>query len=78
MSKDRVSTADGGHIQILHIGHMWNHARELITEGHVYVPQPPLFRAVKKGQKDRWFYTTNEMNAARDDLQGWEISRFKG
>lgn len=42
------------------------------------MPQPPLFRAVKKGQKDRWFYTTNEMNDARNELEGWEISRFKG
>jgi len=70
--------ADGGHIQILHVGHIWRHAPQLIEDGHVYVPQPPLFRAVKKGQKDRWFYTTAEMDAAREELKGWEISRFKG
>lgn len=78
MSKDRVSTADGGHIQILHIGHIWEHAKQLILDGHVYIPQPPLFRATKKGEKARWFYTTNELNSSRDKLNGWTISRFKG
>jgi len=70
--------SDGGHIIILHIGHIWRHAPLLIIHGHVYIPQPPLFRAVKKGQKDRWFYTTAELNAVRDELNGWTISRFKG
>lgn len=69
---------DGGHIQILHIGHIWNHARQLIIDGHVYIPKSPLFRAVKKGQKTRWFYTNAEINQARSELDGWEISRFKG
>lgn len=72
------SDPDGGHIQILHIGHIWNHARELIMGGHVYIPKSPLFRAVKKGQKTRWFYTNQEINKVRSELQGWEISRFKG
>ena len=70
--------ADGGHIQILHVGHIWQHARKLIEDGHVYIPQPPLFRAVKKGEKDRWFYTSKELQNAHDELQSWEISRFKG
>ena len=70
--------ADGGHIIILHIGHIWRHAPQLIEDGHIYVPQPPLFRAVKKGQKDKWFYTTAELDAAREELNGWTISRFKG
>ena len=70
--------ADGGHIQILHIGHIWEHAKQLILDGHVYIPQPPLFRATKKGEKARWFYTTNELNEARSELTGWTISRFKG
>jgi len=73
-----VLSADGGHIIILHIGHIWRHAPQLIEDGHIYVPQPPLFRAVKKGQKDKWFYTTAELDAAREELNGWTISRFKG
>ena len=70
--------ADGKHIQLLHIGHIWRHAPELILQGHVYIPQPPLFRATKKGQKDRWYYTNAELDAAREELKGWTIGRFKG
>ena len=49
---------------------------EIIERGYLYVPQPPLFRAVKRGEKARWFYTKKDLDAAK--LNGWEISRFKG
>lgn len=69
--------SDGWHIITLYIGLFWKHAPQLIMDGHVYIPTPPLFRATKKNEKDRWYYSAAELKTARLD-SSWEISRFKG
>lgn len=70
--------ADGSHIQIEWICFFWKYMPEVIKQGYLWLPQPPLFRAVKKGQQARWFYTTQELQQAQEELKGWDISRFKG
>ena len=68
---------DGAHIQTLYIVFFWIYMPDIIRHGHLYIPQPPLFRATKKGQEDLWFYTNVELKEANLD-KSWEISRFKG
>lgn len=50
---------------------------DIIEHGYLYIPQPPLFQAKKKGQDPRFFYTTNALKEANLD-KSWEVSRFKG
>ena len=72
-----MSQADGSHIQILWTSFIWRYMPEIINNGYLYIPRPPLFQAKKKGQDPRFFYTTNELKGAGLD-SSWEISRFKG
>lgn len=72
-----MSQADGSHIQILWTSFIWRYMPEIINNGYLYIPQPPLFQAKKKGQEPRFFYTSNELKDANLD-NSWEISRFKG
>lgn len=68
---------DGGHIQTLYIAFFWKYMPEIITGGHLYIPQPPLLRATKRGEEDKWFYTNDELKEAQLD-KSWEVSYFKG
>ncbi len=72
--------ADGSHIQIEWICFFWKFMPEVIRRGYLYLPQPPLYRAVKKGQEARWYYTEGEKDQAlkSNQLDGWTLSRFKG
>ena len=53
----------------------------MIEAGRVYVVQSPLYRAVKyvKGVPQiKMYYSENEINADRSNLEGYEIQRYKG
>jgi len=50
---------------------------ELISSGHVYILQTPLFR-VRNKQKTTYCYTDDERIAAIKATPGAEITRFKG
>lgn len=67
---------DGGHIVCLYIAFFYRHYPELIKNGHLYAACPPLFKASKKGQPDRYFFTSAELKAA--DTEGCAIQRYKG
>lgn len=71
------SDPDGSHIQILWTSFIWRYMPEIINQGYLYIPEPPLFQAKKKNQAPRFFYTANELKAANLD-NSWELSRFKG
>jgi DNA gyrase subunit B len=51
--------------------------KQLITEGHVYMGMPPLYR-VQKGDKITYCYDDAALKKATVGLQGYTVQRYKG
>ncbi len=69
---------DGAHIRAILLTFFFRYFRELITEGHVFIAQPPLY-SVKKGNKTLWVHTEKQLNKAKEELgRGAEVKRYKG
>lgn len=64
---------DGSHIQVLLLTFFYNYMPELITNGHVYVAKPPLYKGEVNGE-ERYYQTYEELE--RDGATN--IQRFKG
>ncbi|MEA2097727.1 MAG: DNA topoisomerase (ATP-hydrolyzing) subunit B [Patescibacteria group bacterium] len=59
---------DGAHIRTLLLTLFYRYFEELITEGHIYIAQPPLFR-IQAGKEFKYVFTEEE----KDDV----IKEFK-
>ena len=69
---------DGYHIRVLLLTFFFRYMKELITEGHVFIGMPPLYR-VKKGSNEIYAYDDKELALAREKLgKGAETQRYKG
>ena len=68
---------DGAHIVTLMLTLFYRFMPALLTEGHVYVALPPLYR-VRKGKDSRYLKDDAELEAFLADNPGYEVSRFKG
>ena len=53
---------DGAHIRTLLLTLFYRHFPELITKGHLYIAQPPLF-SVSKGKVKYWAYNEKDRDA---------------
>ncbi len=71
---------DGSHIRTLLLTFFFRHMMELISNGHLYVAQPPLFR-IKAGKREYWIYSDQEKEQVLRELKGSrkiDIQRYKG
>ena len=68
---------DGEHIKTLLLTFFFRFMPQLIENGNIYVALPPLYR-IRKGQKDEYVYTDDELKKMVDKTDSTNVTRFKG
>lgn len=69
---------DGGHIRAILLTFFFRYMRQLITDGHVFVGLPPLYKVYKKNYTE-YVYSDYELPAAIERAgKGYQIQRYKG
>ena len=69
---------DGAHIRAILLTFFFRYMRQLITEGHVYIGMPPLYK-VAKGDKTIYCYDDNALPSAIQQIgKGYTLQRYKG
>jgi len=71
---------DGAHIRILLLTLFYRYMKPLVSEGHIYIAQPPLFK-IEAGKKARYAYTDRELEelkATEFKDQRYTVQRYKG
>ena len=70
---------DGAHIRTLLLTLFFRHFKEIVTGGHLFIAQPPLF-LVQKGKSKEWAYNEKQKDDAVKKLgkDGVNVQRYKG
>ncbi|NLI21361.1 MAG: type IIA DNA topoisomerase subunit B [Clostridiales bacterium] len=68
---------DGAHIRAILLTFFYRYMRELITEGHVYIGMPPLYR-VARGNRIEYAYDDAELKTLTKGAKNYSIQRYKG
>ncbi len=74
---------DGAHIRTLMLTFLWRFMRPAITEGHVFIAQPPLYQ-LSKGRISKYAFSDDERDSIIAELRGDNpntkigVQRYKG
>lgn len=72
---------DGAHIRTLMLTFFYRYLKDLITEGYVYIAQPPLYK-IQVGKAIKYAYSDNELKqitkALDKENKRYTIQRYKG
>lgn len=69
---------DGGHIKSLILTFFFRYMKALITEGHLYIGMPPLYKVYNK-KNIEYAYTDIDLEIAKEKIgRGYQIQRYKG
>ena len=66
---------DGAHIRTLLLTFFFRYMRPLIENGNIYLAQPPLYKLSRKGIKDIYCYTDEDLAKAYKELEEKGIQR---
>jgi topoisomerase-4 subunit B len=73
---------DGYHIRTLWMTYIYRYMRSLISNGHLYIALPPLYKVYKEGKKGeivKYAYSDEELEQAKREVgKGALIQRYKG
>lgn len=77
---------DGFHIRTLWMTYIYRYMRPLITNGHLYLAQPPLFKVYKNVKKkgkqteiSQYCFNTDELELVKKEIgPGYQVQRYKG
>lgn len=69
---------DGAHIRAILATFFFRYMKDLITEGHLYIGQPPLYK-VSRGNVVKYAYDDKELAEVVEGMgRGYSLQRFKG
>ncbi|MBQ7227910.1 MAG: type IIA DNA topoisomerase subunit B [Clostridia bacterium] len=69
---------DGGHIRAILLTFFFRYMKELITNGHLYIGMPPLYKVAKK-DKVEYVYNDDLLEDAKSRMgRGYTVQRYKG
>ena len=69
---------DGAHIRAILLTFFYRYMRPLISEGHVYIGMPPLYK-VAKGSRTIYCYDDPALERALKEIgRGYTLQRYKG
>lgn len=69
---------DGAHIRAILMTFFFRYMKELVTNGHLFIGLPPLYKVEKKGQVE-YVYSDAELPEVLEKMgKGYSIQRYKG